>query len=68
MKLNPRKVTRTHILTLSDSTPKARRRVRKILGLEKGAPITQAQVKSAVSLASARERQHNAPAGGKKKR
>jgi len=68
MKLNPPKVYRTHIATLSDATPKARRRVRHTLGREKGSPITAADVALAVAMAAAKERKHNAPVGNKKKR
>ena len=66
MKKNAQKIIVTHIQTLSDNTPKARRRIRVLLGLAKDAPVTAANVATAMLKAATAERTHNAPSGKKR--
>lgn len=65
---NPIKVYITHIDTLSDNTPKSRRRVRATLGLAKDATVTSENVAAAMSKARTGEYKHNPKAEQKGRR
>jgi len=57
----------THIQSLSQNTPKARRRVRLALGLAKDSPVTAQHVALAQVKAVFTEAKHNAPTGKKRR-